>query len=105
MPRAGEGRDGQDGVGKTNVEPEVAPWEMVTREALTEVGAEKRVEEVALHSAERRCSELKHVWLHEGETWLEVVYPTWIDGCERSTSPICLQTPLRTTRRGLMSSA
>ena len=30
--------------------------------------------------------------------------PTWIDGCERSTSPMCLQTSPRTTRRGLMSS-
>ena len=31
--------------------------------------------------------------------------PTRIDGCERSTFPMCLQTPPRTTRRGLMSSA
>ena len=51
VPPAGEDGDeavGQEGVGKANVEPEeVAPWESVTREALTEVGAEKRVEEVA----------------------------------------------------------
>ena len=77
MPRAGEGRDevvAQEGVGKANVEPEeVAPWEMVTREALTEVGAEKRVEEVELHSAERCCSELEATWLYEEETWLDVV--------------------------------
>ena len=78
MPPAGEGGDeavGHEGVGKANVEPEeVAPWEMVTREALTEVGAEKRVEEVALHSAERFCSELEDVWLYEEETWLELVH-------------------------------
>ena len=50
----------QDGVGKANVKPEeVAPWEMVTREALTEVGAERRVEEVVLQSAVRCCSELE----------------------------------------------
>ena len=49
---------------------EVAPWKMVTQEALTEVGAEKRVEEVALHSAERCCLELEDVWLYEEETWL-----------------------------------
>ena len=77
MPRAGEGGDeavGQEGVGKANVEPEeVAPWEMVTRDALTEVDAEKRVEEVALHSTERCCSELEDAWLYEEETWLEVV--------------------------------
>ena len=57
MPRAGEGGDEavrQERVGKANVKPEeVAPWEMVTREALTEVGTEKRVEEVALQSAVR----------------------------------------------------
>ena len=46
---------------------------MVTREALTEVGAEKRVEEVALQSAVRCCSELEDAWLHEEETWLDVV--------------------------------
>lgn len=77
MPRAGEGGDEevwQEGVGKANVEPEeVAPWEMVTREALTEGDAEKRVEEVALQSADRCCSELGDVWLYEEETWLEVV--------------------------------
>ena len=77
MPRAGEDGDeavAQEGVGKANVEPEeVAPWEMVTREALTEVGAEKRVEEVALQSAEMCCSELEDVWLYEEETWLKVV--------------------------------
>lgn len=77
MPRAGEGGDeavGQEGVGKANVDPEeVAPCEMVTREALTEGDAEKRVEEVALQSAERCCSGLKDVWLDEEETWLDVV--------------------------------
>ena len=56
MPRAGEGGDeavGQEGVGEANMEPEeVAPWEIVTREALTEVSEEKR-EEVALQSAEK----------------------------------------------------
>ena len=40
MPQAGEAGDEvvwEDGVGKENVEPEeVATWEMVTREALTE---------------------------------------------------------------------
>ena len=61
-------------MGKANVEPEeVAPWEMVTREALTEVAAEKRVEEVPLQSAERCCSELEDPWLYEEETWVEVV--------------------------------
>ena len=64
MPRAGEGGDEavrQEGpVGKANVKlEEVAPWEMVTREALTEVGAERRVEEVVLQSAVRFCSELE----------------------------------------------
>ena len=77
MPPAGDGgveAVAQEGVGKANVEPEeVAPWEMVTREALTEVGAEKRVEEVALQSAVRCCSELEDAWLHEEETWLDVV--------------------------------
>ena len=77
MPRAGEGGDeavGQEGLGKANVEPEeVAPWEMVTREALPEVDAEKRVEEVALQPAVRCCSELEDVWLYEEETWAEVV--------------------------------
>ena len=77
MPRAGEGGDGavgQEGVGKANGEPEeVAPWEMVTREALTEVGAEKRADEVALHSAVRCYSELEDLWLYEEETWLKVV--------------------------------
>ena len=77
MPRAGEGGDraaALAGVGKANVEPEeVAPWEMVMREALTEVGAEKRVEEVALHSADRRCSELENAWLYEEEAWLDFV--------------------------------
>ena len=62
MPRAGESGDeavGQEGVGKANVEPEeVAPWEMATREALTEVGTEKMVEEVA-QSAIRSCPELE----------------------------------------------
>ena len=72
MPRAGEG--GDEAVGKANVEPEeVAPWEMATREALTEADAEKRVEEVALHSAERSCLELQDAWLYEEETWLDVV--------------------------------
>jgi len=65
IPRAGEDGDravGQEGVGKANVEPEeVAPWEMVMREALTEGDAEKSVEEVALQSAERYCSELEGV--------------------------------------------
>ena len=77
MPRAGEGGDeavGQEGVGKANVEPEeVVPWENVTREALTEVGAEKKVEEVALQSAVGCCSELQDAWLYEEETWLDVV--------------------------------
>ena len=77
MSRAGEGGDeavGREGVGRANVEPEeAAPWEMVTRGALTEGDAEKRVEEVALQSAVRCCSELKDVWLYEEETWLEVV--------------------------------
>jgi hypothetical protein len=77
MPRAGEAGDEavwQEGVGKANVEPEeVAPWEIVTREALTEVDAEKRVEEVALQFADRCCSELEDAWLYEEETWLEVV--------------------------------
>ena len=40
MPQAGEAGDEvvwEEGVGKENVEPEeVATWEMVTREALTE---------------------------------------------------------------------
>ena len=65
---------GQEGVGKANGEPEeVAPWEIVTREALTEVGAEKRGEEVALQSAEKCYSELGDAWLYEEETWLKVV--------------------------------
>ena len=60
--------------GWENVESEeVAPWEIITRKALTEVGAEKRVEEVALQSAARCCSELQDAWLYEEETWLEVV--------------------------------
>ena len=63
MPRVGEGRDEvvrQEGVGKANVKlEEVAPWEMVTWEALTEVGAERRLEEVVLQSAVRFCSELE----------------------------------------------
>ena len=65
MLQAGEGRDeavGQEGVGKANMEPEeVAPWEMVSREMLTEVGAEKMVEEVVLQSAETCCLELEDV--------------------------------------------
>ena len=77
MPRAGEGGDeavGQEGVEKANVEPEeVAPWEMVTREALPEVDAEKRVEEVALQPAVRCYLELEDLWLYKEETWLEVV--------------------------------
>ena len=67
MPRAGEGRDeavALEGVGKAKV----APCEMVTREVLTEVDAEKRVEEMALQSAERCCSELDDAWLYEEET-------------------------------------
>ena len=60
-------------VGKANVESEeMAPWEIVTREALTEVGAETR-EEVALQSAEKCYSELGDAWLYEEETWLKVV--------------------------------
>ena len=60
--------------GWANVESEeVAPWEMVTQEALIEVGAEKRVEAVALQSAVRCCSELEDAWLHEEETWLDVI--------------------------------
>ena len=38
-----------------------------------EVGAEKRMEGVALHFAARCCSELDDAWLYEEETWLEVV--------------------------------
>ena len=65
---------GQEGMGKANAElDKVVPWEMVTQEALTEVGAEKRVEEVALHSAERCCWELQDAWLYKEETWLEVI--------------------------------
>ena len=79
MSQVGEGGPdegvGQEGVGKANVEAdEVAPWEMVMREALTEVGAEKRVEEVTLQSAVRCCLELEDVWLYDGEMWLEVVF-------------------------------
>ena len=41
------------------------------------------------------------------EAWLEFVCvdvpPRWIDGYERPTSPICFQTPSRTTRRGSRS--
>ena len=77
MPRAGEAGDEavrQEGEGKANVKPEeVAPREMVTREALTEVDAERRVEEAALQSAVRCCSELQDAWLYEEETWLDVV--------------------------------
>ena len=75
MPRAGEGGDeavGQEGWANVESE-EVAPWEIITRKALTEVGAEKRVEEVALQSAVRCCSELQDAWLYEEETWLDVV--------------------------------
>ena len=93
MPRAGEG--GDEAVGNANVVPEeVAPWEIVKQEALTEVDAEKGVEEVALQSGvvwscrmlgcTRKRRDLRSaVWMA----------PTRIDVCERSTSPMCLQTP------------
>ena len=62
MPRAGEGAGeavGQEGVVEANAEPEeVAPWEMVTREALIEVGVEKRVEKgrsILLRGVVRSC--------------------------------------------------
>ena len=111
MPRAGEGAGeavGQEGVVEANAEPEeVAPWEMVTREALTEVGAEKRVEKgraILLRGVVRSCRMLGCTKKRHGlraSVWMS---PTRIDGCERSTSPICFQIPPKMTRRGLMSS-